>query len=462
MKTTQTTGVKTLLGDPKKAIIKLSIPMIFAMLIHTLYNVIDAIWVAGLGSDALAAVGFTFPFFILAMGLSNGVGIGGSSAISRRIGAKDKQGADTIAIHTLMLVGIITVVYTIPLFLFAEPLFILMGAGKTLSLTLAYSRIIFIGSFFLFFSNVANAILRGEGDAKRAMYAMAVGGILNIILDPIFIYTLDMGIAGAAWATILSLGVSSALLCYWLLFKQDTYVDFQFKDFQFHKDMLKEIFSVGFPAAVQQMSMSLSMVILNLIIVFVSDTDGVAVYTTGWRIVMIAVLPLLGIATAIVSVSGAAYGEGAYDKLNISHLYAIKIGLIVEIILGIVTFIFAPQIISVFTQSEGTVQIADDLILFTRIMVLFYPGASLGMLSASLLQGIKHGFIALVSTILRSLLFTTLFAILFAIVLGMNLIGIWFGIVIANVSGGVISYFWARKIIKDLLAKKTPQSVAAS
>jgi putative MATE family efflux protein len=451
----ETLGVKTLLGDPKKAIIKLSVPMIFAMLIQTLYNVIDAVWVAGLGSNALAAVGFTFPFYILAMGLANGVGIGGSSAISRRIGAKDKPGADNIAIHSIILIIIVTIAYTVPLFLLARPLFELMGAGKTIELTLAYSQVIFIGSFFLFFSNIANAILRGEGDAKRAMYAMALGGILNIILDPIFIYTLDMGIAGAAWATILSLAISSLILCYWLLFKKNTYVDFQFKYFQFNKDILKEIFSVGLPAAVQQMSMSLSMILLNLLIVSVSNTDGVAVYTTGWRIVMIAVLPLIGIATAIVSVSGAAYGEKAYDKVNISHLYAVKIGLIIEMILGILTFIFAPQIVAIFTQSEGTIHIADDLVLFTRIMVLFYPGASLGMLSASLLQGIKHGFIALISTILRALIFTTLFAYLFALVIGMDLVGVWWGIIIANLSGGIISFLWARNIIKQLLRKQT-------
>jgi len=266
------------------------------------------------------------------MGLANGVGIGGSSAISRRIGAKDKQGADNIAMHSIILVLLVTISYTVPLFLLARPLFVLMGAGQTIELTLAYSQVIFIGSFFLFFSNVANAILRGEGDAKRAMYAMALGGILNIILDPIFIYTLNMGIAGAAWATILSLSISSIILCYWLLFKKNTYVDFKFKDFKFKKDILKEIFSVGLPAAVQHMSMSLSMIILNLLIVSVSNTDGVAVYTTGWRIVMISVLPLMGIATAIVSVSGAAYGEKAYDKVSIVHLYAVKIGLIIEII----------------------------------------------------------------------------------------------------------------------------------
>ena len=102
----ETKGVETLLGDPEKAIIKLSLPMIAAMSVQTIYNLVDAIWVSGIGADALAAIGFVYPFFFLAMGLSNGLGVGAGSAISRRIGARDKPGADNVAVHTLSLIHI--------------------------------------------------------------------------------------------------------------------------------------------------------------------------------------------------------------------------------------------------------------------------------------------------------------------------------------------------------------------
>ena len=159
-------------------------------------------------------------------------------------------------------------------------------------MAVAYGRVIFAGSIFLFFTNIANAILRGEGDARRAMYAMALGAGLNIILDPIFIYTLGMGIAGAAWATVLSLGITSVIMLNWLLIKKDTYLSFKFSDFKYDKDIVKDLFGVGLPASAMQLSMSFTILILNVIIVLVSSTDGVA---------SMAVLPTIGIATAVVS-----------------------------------------------------------------------------------------------------------------------------------------------------------------
>jgi len=171
----ETEGVKALLGDPKKAIIKLALPMILAMSVQTIYNLVDAIWVSGLGADALAAVGFVFPIFFIAMALSTGLGMGAGSAISRRIGAKDKEGADNVAVHSLIITLLLAVAFTIPLFVFAENIFVLIGAGKTVGLTVDYGQIIFAGSIFIFFTSVSNAILRGEGDAKRAMYAMMLG-----------------------------------------------------------------------------------------------------------------------------------------------------------------------------------------------------------------------------------------------------------------------------------------------
>ena len=120
----QTKGVETLLGNPKKAIVKLSIPMIIALSVHTLYTFIDALWVSGLGADALSAVGFFFPFLFMILALATGIGVGGGSAISRRIGANDKPGADLIGAHTLILMFITAAAVTVPLFLAAPSIFI--------------------------------------------------------------------------------------------------------------------------------------------------------------------------------------------------------------------------------------------------------------------------------------------------------------------------------------------------
>ncbi len=134
-RTDTTEGVALLTGNPKKAILDLSGPMIIAMLLMASYNVVNAIWVAGLGSDALAAIGFISPIYMIIMGLGCGIGAGATSAVARKIGAGDRNGASNAALHTLVIATIISLVLTIPLVIFSEPLAILFGAGTTAGLS---------------------------------------------------------------------------------------------------------------------------------------------------------------------------------------------------------------------------------------------------------------------------------------------------------------------------------------
>ena len=446
----ETEGVKTLLGDPKKAIITLSVPMIVAMSVQTIYNVVDAIWVSGLGADALSAVGFFFPFFFMLMALATGIGIGGGSAVSRRIGAKDKPGADTVAVHTMVIMLGATAVVTIPFFVFARDVFTFMGAGKITDTATVYAKILFGGSIIIFFSNVSNALLRGEGDAKRAMYAMMVGAGLNIVLDPLFIYTFGLGVAGAAWATALSLLVSSVILFYWIFIKKDTYISITFRNFKVERDVTAEILKVGLPSALSQLSMSLSMFFLNIIVVKSGGTDGVAILSTGWRVATFAVLPLIGISTAVIAVTGAAYGSRAYEKLSTAYLYAVKVGLAIAGCIAVATFVLAPQITLLFTFSEDAARITDDLILFLRTMCLYYPVVSFGMFSSSMFQGTGRGVNALVVTIFRTIVLTTPLAFVFSLRSGMGLPGVWWGIVTGNIIGATLAFVWAMLYIRRL------------
>lgn len=446
-----TKGVKTLQGDPKKAIVKLAIPMIVAMSIQTIYTLVDTFWVSGLGADALAAMGFIFPFFFIQMALTNGLGVGGGAAISRRIGARDKVGADNVGVHTLVIMLLVMAVFTVLSLAFVEDLFILSGAGKTTALAVAYSKVLFGGSLIVFFANVGNAILRAEGDSKRAMLAMVMGSALNIVLDPIFIYRLDMGIAGAAWATLISFGLSCIMMLYWFFVKKDSYLSFDFGNFSFDRGIVRDIFKVGVPASVQQITMALTALIINLIIVVVSNTDGVAVYSTGWRVATIAIAPLIGISMAMVSVSGAAFGARDFEKAKAAHSYSIKLGLLIETVLALATFVLAPWIASVFTQAEGAAHIAGDLTVFLRIICIFYPTVSFGMLSSSLFQGAGKGMNALAATILRTIVMTPLFAALFAFVFDMGTVGIWWGLVAGNGIGAMVAFVWAKLFLNRLL-----------
>ncbi len=455
-----TKGVQTLLGNPKKAIIKLSIPMIVAMSVHTLYSFVDGLWVAGLGPDALAAVGFTFPFFFMLMALSAGLGVGGSSAVSRMIGAKDKNGADNVATHTMVLMLFTSLIIALPFFIFAPAIFARLGAGPVAGMAGEYARILFGGTLIIFFGQVAAALLRGEGDVKRAMVVMMISSGINILLDPVFIYLLKLGVPGAAWATLISICISSGYLFYVFFIKRDTYVDIKFRGFRFRKPILSDILKVGIPASFQQLSMASAMLILNLIAVKVGGTDGVAIFTTGWRVVMFATLPLMGLATAVVSVSGAAFGGKAYTKLDSGYMYAVRIGLVIELAMATITYILAPYIAWLFTMTQESIRIRADLINFLRIMCIFYPAVSPGMLSSAMFQGTGKGTYSLVLTITRAVILTTPLAYLMAVTLGMQLEGLWWGIVAGNSTGALIAFIWGRTYVRGLLA--APPAVTAA
>ena len=446
-------GVSLLIGDPKKAIWKLSGPMIMAMIISATYNVVNAAWVSGLGSDALAAVGFVTPVFMVVMGLSIGLGAGASSAISRRIGARDKKGADNATMHAMLLVIIVSVVSTLILLRFSEPLMVLMGAGDALALALEYGRIIFLGSILVIFINMAYAILRGEGDARRTMYAMAGGSLINAVLDPILIYWAGMGIVGAAWGMIISMLLVSAILIYWLFIKKDTYVSFSRKAFSPSMDMMKDILAVGIPASLEFLLYSVDAIIINSMLVRVSGTDAVAVYTAGWRVIMMALVPLIAIGTAEISVAGAAIGSRKYASLSIIHNYSTRLGVIIGVATAAVTLLFSPQITAFFTYTPESAALAPTMVAFMQVMCLFYPFVSPGIMSACLFQGAGKGLTSLLLNMLRDVLLITMMAFVLGMVLGQGERGIWWGIVFGNIMGGGISYLWARMYISRMNGK---------
>jgi len=202
-----------------------------------------------------------------------------------------------------------------------------------------------------------------------------------------------------------------------------------------------------------QMSMALTMLIINLIAVKVGGTDGVAVFTTGWRVVMFATLPLIGIATAVTSVTGAAFGGKAYRKLNTSYMYAIKIGASISLITAVITFFLAPSIAWLFTTSQEAFRIRPELITFLQIMCIFYPGVSFGMFSSAMFQGTGKGTISLTVTIIRTIILTTPLAYLFAIIIDLGLDGIWWGMVAGNLMGSLIAFFWGRHFVRRMLSK---------
>lgn len=447
----ETKGVKLLQGDPKKAIIKLSIPMIFAMLVQTLYNLVDGIWVAGLGPESLAAIGVFFPVFMVIIAISSGLGVGASSVISRKIGEKNKIHADIAASNSIFLSILLGIIFLIFFLIFIKPILNIIGTSEeTLNLTLQYGYIILFSIPLLLFNNTANGILRGEGDAKKAMYAIATGSILNIFLDPIFIYVFKLGIKGAAYATLISILVSTILILYWLFFRKNTYLSIHIKNFKFHFHIVKDILSVGIPSSIAQISMSVAIFVLNVFAVKAGGDLGVAVFTSSWRIINFGTVPLIGIATAVTAVSGASYGQKDGNKLEIAHLFAIKFGLMISFFVTTSIMIFAPFIAKIFTYSSEGLLIYDSLVESLRILSLFLPGVPFGMFTSSMFQGIGQGIKSMIVTINRTIIMQVLFSYLYVFVFNLGLKGVWWGIVTGNATSAVITFIWGRATVKKI------------
>ena len=436
-------------GDPKKAIVKLALPMMLSMLLIMLYNIADSIWVAGLGADALAAIGFITPLFMVLVGLGNGIGAGANSLIARYIGANNYKQANNAALHGIVLSIIVSVIFTVLIEVLMVPILQFMGAGNTIQYALDYSYIIFGFLFIFVYSGVASAIFRSEGDTRRATIAIAVTAILNIVLDPVFIYVLNFGIAGAAWATVISATMSCLVMSYWIWGKRDLYLDLSWKNFNYQSYIMLDTLQVAIPSTLENIVFSALAIIINSMLVMADGTTAVAVYTASMRIVQLAMIPLIGIGTAVLTVAGVAYGAHNYKNLQTAHSYSIKLGFAVSIALGIVIYIFSPQIASMFAYTSASSTLAPEIARAISVLTLFVLAIPHGIMSSMMFQGVGKGVYSLLITLLRSLILESVFAYIFCFIFGWGVVGIYAGVIMGCFVGGTVGYIWAKLFIRE-------------
>ena len=447
-------NVELMRGNPEKAVKTLAIPIMISMLLTASYNIIDGIWVAGLGQAAIAGIGFVTPIFMILNGVSVGLGSGATSSISRFVGAKNHEGANKSAAHALLIFLIASIILTAILLLVQEPLLRAYGAsGQNLAEGIKYGTPLFAGLIAFMFGNGGSGILRGEGDMKRAMYAMIVSVVLNAILDPIFIYVLGLGSAGASLATIVSALGSASVILYWLLVKKDTYVNVSLREFKFDSKIAKDILKVGIPASMDMFMMSLA---VSLYLVFISTIGGeygIASFTSGQRLYLFAIMPLTAIGSAVAAVSGSAYGAKNGDYLSRAHLYGVKFGIAFGTAVTIILVAFAPQLATLFAYTKETAVLVPEITRFLRIASLCLPLTGAGMTSSFMYQGIGRGTISLMWTIIREVIFTVTATYTLGIILGWGLVGIWVGLALGSTLASVLNFAFARFTIRKVREK---------
>ena len=450
--TTQTKeNIDLIRGEPEKAIKKLSVPTILAMIFVAGYYLVDGLWVVGLGQSAIAGIGFINPFFMIILGISLGLSNGLASSISRFIGAKNHNGANMAAMHSILILIIVSIILTITLFFLQKPLLIFFGAsGESLNEGLKYGTPLFLGSFGLIVTIGLTGLMRGEGEMKRAMYVIGSVVILNIILDPIFIYTLNLGSAGASIATVFSTFIALIVMVYWILIKKDTYTKINFKNFKIDREIIFDILKVGIPSS---MDMILQNIALGMYLIFISMLGGeygIAVFSSAQRLYTFATLPINAIGVTVTTVSGSAFGAKNGDYISRSHLYGSKISMIVGMIFLIIFIIFANPLASMLAFTPETSQLLGGIASFLQIGTLCLPLTSIGIASSYFYQGIGKGTASLGWTIMREIISTNVLIYVFGILLGWGLMGVWAGLAAGRSIAGIFNFLFARYTIKNI------------
>ena len=441
-------NVELMRGEPEIAVRKLAIPIMISMLLTASYIIVDGIWVAGLGQAAIAGIGFVTPIFMILNGVSVGLGNGATSSISRAVGAKDHERANKSATHALLIFVLASLLLTVVLLFIQEPLIKTYGAsGQSLAEGLKYGTPLFLGLFGFMLANGGSGILRGEGDMTRAMYAMIVSVVLNFILDPIFIYILNLGSAGASLATIISSLGSATVIMYWILIKKDTYVHVTFKDFEFDSKIFIDILKVGIPASLDMFMMSLAMSIYLIFISSIAGEYGIAAFTSGQRLFLFAIMPLNAIGSAVAAVSGSAYGARNADYLSRAHYYGTNFAMAFGLVMVFILVVFAPQLSLIFAYTPETANLVPEITNFLRIASFGLLLVGIGIPSSFMYQGIGRGTTSLAWTIIREVIFMVSFTYLFGIVLNWGLIGIWTGLAVGRMLASFLNFIYARYTI---------------
>ena len=450
-----TKGVDTLLGNPKKAILAMSVPLIIAMIAQSANNLIDAVWVANLGPDALTAVGIIFPLFFIMIGFGNGIGIGASSAIARHIGRGDKDAVDSTATQSIVLVVIIGIVMSVFMLVFQRPLLTMFGADKSLELCIEYGTPIFAMTLVFFLNGLLSNLLRSEGAAKRAMATQILAAVINIILDPIFIYDfgLGMGMAGAAWATIVAVSISLIVIFFWFFVKRDTYIRIKKRYIRLQYETVYDILRVGIPASLEMIVMSLFSIIINIIIIQADwGENGIAIFSSTWRLVQMLMIPNMAIGGAVVPVFAAAYGARRYDKIREAYIYALKVCTVIMVTIVIITLLTADWMVLMFAYNEEVAPMKEEMASCLRILCLFLPFMSWGFVGAGLFQSMGLGLYSFICTVVRNGLQVPASWILLVTV--GTTVSITWGISSMEIVGSILGGFWSYLVLRSLLKKE--------
>jgi len=362
-------------GSVSRKLLVFAAPIMAGMLLHTAYNIIDAIFIGMLGAVELAAVSLTFPVVFVFIAFAQGLGIGATALMSQAIGKKNIAAANNVAEHAVVLGAVIGIIIAVLGILFAPLIFVFMGAdAQVLALAVEYSTPIFIGLIFMFAWFISDSILKSQGNSKTPMKTLAISVALNIVLNPIFIFGFGpipaMGLFGAALATVISRIVAAALNLYYI-YTPKSAISLALRYFKPNLGCIKNIFRIGLPASGSYMLTAGGFMFLTAIVGRFGNF-AIAGFGIGMRLNSVAILPIIGMTSAVIAFVGQNFGAGKPERARKVALLGSKIALVITLIVSTILYLFPEQIFRVFTQDPAVIEVGKGFLAILPFMYVLY------------------------------------------------------------------------------------------
>ena len=438
-------------GSIRKHILRIAVPTSTGMFFNTMFNVVDTYFAGQLGTASLAGMSASFSVFFILTAMTAGVGTGIAALLSNAIGRKDHPTADRLTANGLLLAVVVGCVLTVLGVLFAPYLLALLGAsGDAYAEGSRYVSCIYTGSLFFALNSAMNALLSSRGLTKPYRNFLIFGFLLNLILDPLFIFGWlglpKLGTMGVALATVIIQFVGTV----YLSFKVRKLIDVKLEKLspkQFSLQKQREILGQGIPAALNMLTIAIGIFVINFFIYRFGNDASTAGYGAGMRVEQIALLPAIGLNTATLTLVGQNYGAGQLDRVRETFFTALKIGLAIMVVGIAIIFPLAPLLIGLFNDDpavvfEGTRYLRIDMTAFFGYVII--------NICLSMLQGLKKPHYAIWVGIYRQLAMPALLFWLLGDVLELGLPGVWWGIVATVWTGALGMLYLARNEYRKL------------
>jgi putative MATE family efflux protein len=440
-------------GNLRKLLFKFSLPATIGLLVSALYNVVDTLYVGhGVGPLAIAGLAIVLPVQILMFAVGMMMGVGSGSIISRSLGKNDKNKAVFAAGNGIILNFLLSLILMIPCYIFLDKILVFLGASKDIFIySKEYLNIILAGFIFQSFNITGNNIIRAEGKPAASMYVLVLGAVLNIILDPIFIFVFKMGVKGAAIATVISQIFSTLYILFYFTFGKSTFKP-DLKMFYLKNYIIKEIFKIGFPSFLVSIVDSVIFILFNRSIMKYGDDIYIAIMGISIRVMDITIMPIIGITQGFSTITGFNYGAKNYTRVKLILKESVIWTTIISAISFILMFGFPNLMLGIFSSSQDLISRG---IVPLRMTTVFFITLGIQFIGGSFFQAIGKALPALILNIARQIIFLIPAIIILPVFFKLN--GVWASLPLSDFLATLLTIIFVLnelKTIKKLQLKR--------